>query len=99
MDPREAQAALAVLTACPSFAMQIITPAAETPAPSAAETTTPPTESNQNATPQAECHPLDLYDDNNNGRITCAEARRHNIAPSAATTPPIRISVIPTATA
>ena len=24
---------------------------------------------------------LDLYDDNGNGRITCAEARRHGIAP------------------
>ena len=78
MDPREAQAALAVLTTCPSVAMQIITPAAET---TSAETTTPPTQTNQNATPQAEGHPLDLYDDNNNGRITCAEARRHNIAP------------------
>lgn len=79
MDPREAQAALAVLTTCPSFAMQIITPTEE--APASAETTTPPTETNQNAPLQAEDHPLDLYDDNNNGRITCAEARRHNIAP------------------
>ena len=26
-------------------------------------------------------HPLDLWDDNGNGRITCAEARRHGIAP------------------
>ena len=78
MDPREAQAALAVLTTCPSFAMQIIAPAAET---TSSEPTTPPTQTNQNATPQAEGHPLDLYDDNNNGRITCAEARRHNIAP------------------
>ena len=25
--------------------------------------------------------PLDLYDDNGNGRITCAEARAHGIAP------------------
>ncbi|MDE0197040.1 MAG: excalibur calcium-binding domain-containing protein, partial [Caldilineaceae bacterium] len=74
MDPREAQAALAVLTTCPSFAMQLITPAA-------AETTTPSTETEQDSSPQAEAHPLDLYDDNNNGRITCAEARRHNIAP------------------
>ncbi|MDE0080494.1 MAG: excalibur calcium-binding domain-containing protein [Caldilineaceae bacterium] len=79
MDPREAQAALAVLTACPSFAMQITAPSEESPA--SAETTTQPTETNRNATPQAEGHPLDLYDDNNNGRITCAEARRHNIAP------------------
>ena len=79
MDPREAQAALAVLTACPSFAMQITAPTEE--APASAETTTPPTQTNRNATPQAEGHPLDLYDDNDNGRITCAEARRHNIAP------------------
>ena len=28
-----------------------------------------------------EGHPLDLWDDNGNGRITCAEARRHGIAP------------------
>ena len=26
-------------------------------------------------------HPLDLWDDNGNGRITCAEATRHGIAP------------------
>ena len=26
-------------------------------------------------------NPLDLWDDNGNGRITCAEARRHGIAP------------------
>ena len=26
-------------------------------------------------------NPLDLWDDNDNGRITCAEARRHGIAP------------------
>ena len=26
-------------------------------------------------------HPLDLWDDNSNGQITCAEARRHGIAP------------------
>ena len=26
-------------------------------------------------------NPLDLYDDNGNGRITCAEVRRHGIAP------------------
>ena len=79
MDPREAQAALAVLTTCPSFAMQIITPTEE--APTTAETTTPPTQTDQETPPQPEDHPLDLYDDNNNGRITCAEARRHNIAP------------------
>ena len=26
-------------------------------------------------------HPLELWDDNGNGQITCAEARRHGIAP------------------
>ena len=26
-------------------------------------------------------HPLTLYDDNGNGRISCAEARAHGIAP------------------
>ena len=26
-------------------------------------------------------HPLTLYDDNRNGRISCAEARAHGIAP------------------
>ena len=30
---------------------------------------------------ESEGGPLDLYDDNDNGRITCAEARRHGIAP------------------
>ncbi len=31
--------------------------------------------------PEALGDPLDLYDDNDNGRITCAEARQHGIAP------------------
>ena len=29
----------------------------------------------------AKGNPLDLWDDNRNGQITCAEARRHGIAP------------------
>jgi len=73
MDPREAEAALAVLNGCPSFAMEIIAPAAESP--------TPVGEDGQDADRQVEGDPLELYDDNNNGRITCAEARRHGIAP------------------
>ena len=32
-------------------------------------------------------HPLVLYDDNNNGRISCAEARNHGIAPVYSTHP------------
>ena len=31
--------------------------------------------------PETEGSPLDLWDDNGNGRITCAEAERHGIAP------------------
>jgi hypothetical protein len=31
--------------------------------------------------PTSSTDPLQLYDDNGNGRITCAEARRHGIAP------------------
>ena len=31
---------------------------------------------------------LELYDDNGNGRITCAEARRHGIAPVSGVIPP-----------
>ena len=82
MDAREAQAALAVLETCPSFAMEIIAAAdAESaaaeeaaPTPAAGETPTP-------AAAQEEGDPLALYDDNGNGRITYAEARRHGIAP------------------
>ena len=81
MDAREAQAALAVLAACPSFAMEIIAAAADAepaagPTPAAEVTPTPTPEA-----AQEEGDPLALYDDNGNGRITCAEARRHGIAP------------------
>ena len=31
--------------------------------------------------PPAGANALELYDDNGNGRITCAEARKHGIAP------------------
>ena len=68
-------AALAVLESCPSFAMEIVaTPEAES---AAAEevTPTPSSETEQQPGPQAEGDPLALYDDNGNGRITCAEAR------------------------
>lgn len=40
---------------------------------------TPNLASNTNHTHQADA--LSLYDDNNNGRITCTEARKHGIAP------------------
>ena len=73
MDAREAEAALSVLNDCPSFAMQVIAPVEES--------STPVAENDEDPDHQVEGDPLELYDDNNNGRITCAEARRHGIAP------------------
>ena len=81
MDAREAAAARSVLESCSSFAMVIIdreatvTPTPEAPSESGTQTVTP--------TPDvpAEGDPLSLYDTNGNGRITCAEARQHGIAP------------------
>ena len=51
-------------------------PATATPIPETTPTAVP-----ANATPPATNDALALYDDNGNGRITCAEARRHGIAP------------------
>ena len=83
MDAREAQAALAVLADCPSVAMEIVAPAEAPPAAAAEErstTSAASADSGVQSGPQAEGHPLELYDDNGNGRITCAEARAHGIA-------------------
>ena len=38
---------------------------------------------------------LEIYDDNGDGRITCAEARNHDIAPFAADTPRTSSCVTP----
>ncbi|MCZ0940082.1 MAG: hypothetical protein OXJ55_15675 [Caldilineaceae bacterium] len=79
MDARKEAAALAVLESFPSFVMEIV--AAEEAEPTAAEevTPTPSSETEQQSGPQVEGDPLKLYSDI--GRITCAEARRHGIAP------------------
>ena len=81
MDAREAQAALAVLESCPSVAMEIVAvPEVEpTPAPEGAPAAGSETE--EQSGPQVEGDALSLYDSNGNGRITCAEAREHGIAP------------------
>ena len=68
MDQAEASKAQQVLATCASTAMQFTDPGAAPP-PTAA----PPPAQGGNA--------LELYDDNGNGRITCAEARAHGIAP------------------
>ena len=81
MDAREAVAALSVLESCSSFAMVVVdrgatvTPTPEAPPESGAQTVTPTPEASE------EADPLSLYDTNGNGRITCAEARQHGIAP------------------
>ena len=69
-DSAERDAARAVLAACTSTAMVFTAgPVAPAPQPQPQQ----PQPGGNNA--------LALYDDNNNGRITCAEARRHGIAP------------------
>ena len=70
IDRREAAALEAVLQGCDSLDLVVRERGAvATPAPTAAAATT------------SDDDPLALYDDNNNGRITCAEARAHRIAP------------------
>ena len=68
VDFREAAALDRVLAGCTSDRM--IVHDAATPQPRPRVRSTP-----------AAGDPLALYDDNGNGRITCAEARRHGIAP------------------
>ena len=76
IDRAEADAVDRILAGCQSTEMIVLTPGASatasaTPTPAAAATPTPST--NMDA--------LALWDDNGNGRITCAEARAHSIAP------------------
>ena len=68
VDERERDAIEGILSGCSSTGMIVDTSgqaATATPVPAAG----------------AEGGALELYDDNGNGRITCAEARRHGIAP------------------
>ena len=67
MDRAEAETARRVLASCSSTQMQFTDRGAA-----------PPQSGNGN---DCDRNPLGCYDDNNNGRITCAEARRHGIAP------------------
>ena len=72
IDQREVDAIEAVLSDCMSFQM-VVLPAAKQDSLSAAATPTRPSDSEVDA--------LAMWDDNGNGRITCAEARSHGIAP------------------
>ena len=74
IDRAEADAAERILAACQSTDIVVLAPgtaATATPTPSAAAATT--------QSPDVDA--LALWDDNGNGRITCAEARDHDIAP------------------
>lgn len=77
MDRAEAETARRVLASCSSTQMQFTDPGAAPPANT--PTPLPPPQSGNGS--DCDRNPLGCYDDNNNGRITCAEARRHGIAP------------------
>ena len=73
IDRSEADALDAVLSGCSSVEMVIFaTPVPALPTPAPAQPT---------PTSEAGVDALALWDDNGNGRITCAEAREHGIAP------------------
>ena len=72
VDPREADALDAVLSGCSSFDLVVVS------APPQAQPTSAP--ARRTGSP-SNIDPLSMYDDNDNGRITCAEARSHGIAP------------------
>ena len=68
IDRHEADALERVLSACESMEMVV-------------HDCSLPTTSRRKSTPASTVDALALWDDNGNGRITCAEARRHGIAP------------------
>ena len=70
IDRMEADAIDAVLASCESTDMILLEP---TNTSTATDTSTP--------TPAPAANALAMYDDNRNGRISCAEARAHGIAP------------------
>ena len=68
----QAAAARRVLAGCVRPIVMQFTDPSSAPAPA------PPTSGSGG---NCDSNPLGCYDDNNNGRITCAEARAHGIAP------------------
>ena len=71
IDEREARALDSVLSGCSSFEMVVVQ------ADQAPPTPTPVSTTGSGSSPDA----LAMWDDNGNGRISCAEARKHGIAP------------------
>ena len=74
IDRAEAEAVDKVLATCESTEMVMLAPMTEESS-TRTETATP------TPAPASEVDALAMYDDNGNGRITCAEARAHGIAP------------------
>ena len=72
IDQREVDALETVISGCSSFEM-VVVPALVTGSPAATHTPTPSSSSDVDA--------LAMWDDDGNGRISCAEARSHSIAP------------------
>ncbi len=71
VDERERDVLESILSGCGAFTEMIVKEAP--PASAATPTSAPENEEVSSA--------LEMYDDNGNGRITCAEARNHGIAP------------------
>ena len=80
VDRREAAALESILAGCESTALEPIV--CTVPSSSGAGAASAPVGGDD---------ALALYDDNGNGRITCAEARRHGIAPGAAVAPGVPV--------
>ena len=76
IDRAEAQAIDRVLAGCQSTDMVVLAPGA-----SATATAIPTPTAAATPTHSPDVDALALWDDNGNGRITCAEARAHGIAP------------------
>ena len=73
IDSREAEAVEAVLSRCDSTEM-VVVECGTAAVPAARPASAPPAQ-------EGDVEALALWDDSGNGRITCAEARRHGIAP------------------
>ena len=80
IDRAEAEAIDRVLATCESTEMVVLADRGSTTAEATATPTPTPTAA-PGPTPNADVDALALWDDNGNGRITCAEARAHGIAP------------------
>ena len=74
IDRAEADAVDRILAGCRSTEMVVL-------APETSATTTPTRAVPGTPSPSPDVDALALWDDNGNGRITCAEARAHGIAP------------------